>query len=70
MNFMNSVNLNKLVEKYKGSRDGIVYQVEVYDTSVGVIYRSICNGDNKPTYSFTPPKLDVLLVHGEEENEA
>lgn len=59
-----------MVEKYKGSRDGVVYQVEVYDTSVGVIYRSICNDNCKPTYSFTPPQLDVVLVDGEEENES
>jgi hypothetical protein len=54
MNFMNSVNLSRLIEKYKGSKDGVVYDVELYDTSVGTIFR-ISNGINVPEYSFTPP---------------
>lgn len=66
---MNSVNLNKLVEKYKGSRDGVAYEVELYYTPVGAIFR-VSDGINIPLYSFTPPQLDIVLVNGEEENES
>lgn len=49
-----------LTQRYKGLRNNIEYTIEVYETSIGILYREF-DGTNKPSYSFQPPELDKII---------
>lgn len=49
-----------LNQKYRGLRNNIEYNIEVYETLMGTLYRE-SDGTNKPSYSFQPPHLDKII---------